>query len=76
MKHGAIEDEDMTMTLADLPKDSARRLNPFQPKHIAALEASITLKEAGKAAVTHVTCLVRCNRTIHRAGSPNNPIEG
>jgi superfamily II RNA helicase len=29
----------MARTLADLLKDSAYRLDPFQPEHIAALEA-------------------------------------
>lgn len=49
----------MTVTLADLLKDSAYRLDQFRPEHIAALEAGITLKEAGKAAAPYVTCLVR-----------------
>lgn len=49
----------MTITLADLLKDSAYRLDQFKPKHIAALEAGITLKETGKAATPYVTCLVR-----------------
>jgi type I restriction enzyme M protein len=49
----------MTVTLADLLKDSAYRLDQFKPEHIAALEAGITLKEAGKAAAPYVTCLVR-----------------
>lgn len=49
----------MTVTLADLLKDSAYRLDPFKPEHIAALEAGITLKEAGKAAAPYVTCLAR-----------------
>jgi len=49
----------MTVTLADILKDSAYRLDQFKPEHIAALEAGITLKEAGKAAAPYVTCLVR-----------------
>jgi len=49
----------MTVTLADLLKDSAYRLDQFKPEHIAALEAGITLKEAGKAAAPYVTCRVR-----------------
>lgn len=49
----------MTVTLADLLKDSAYRLDQFKPEHIAALEAGITLKESGKAAAPYVTCLVR-----------------
>ena len=52
----------MTVTLADLLKDSAYRLDQFKPEHIAALEAGITLKEAGKAAAPYVTCLVRGKR--------------
>ena len=49
----------MTVTLADLLKDSAYRLDQFKPEHISALEAGITLKEAGKAAAPYVTCLAR-----------------
>jgi hypothetical protein len=49
----------MTATLADLLKDSAYRLDQFKPEHIAALEAGITFKEAGKTAAPYVTCLVR-----------------
>lgn len=49
----------MTVTLADLLKDSAYRLDQFKPEHISALEAGITLKEAGEAAAPYVTCLAR-----------------
>ena len=35
----------MTVTLADLLKDSDYMLDQFKPEHIAALEAGITLKE-------------------------------
>lgn len=49
----------MTVTIADLLKDSAYRLDQFKSEHIAALEAGITLKETGKAAAPYVTCLVR-----------------
>lgn len=49
----------MTVTLANLLRDSAYRLDQFKPQHIAALEAGITLKEASKAPAPHVTCLVR-----------------
>lgn len=34
----------MTVTLADLLKDSAYRLDQFKPEHIAALEAGIAMK--------------------------------
>lgn len=34
----------MTVTLADLLKDSAYQLDQFKPEHIAALEAGITIK--------------------------------
>jgi type I restriction enzyme M protein len=47
----------MTVTLADLLRDSAYRLDQFKPEHIAALEAGITLKDAGKSAAPYVTCL-------------------
>ncbi|MFN4343109.1 MAG: hypothetical protein ACK4FE_13930 [Azonexus sp.] len=34
----------MTVTLADLLKDSAYRLDQFKPEHIAALEVGIATK--------------------------------
>ncbi|MFN3298487.1 MAG: hypothetical protein ACK42S_17550, partial [Caldimonas sp.] len=40
----AFRKTDMTVTLADLLKDSAYRLDQFKPEHIAALEASIAMK--------------------------------
>lgn len=49
----------MTVTLANLLKDSAYRLDQFKPEHIDALEAGITLKDTSKAAAPYVTCLVR-----------------
>lgn len=55
----ALRDEPMKPSLADLLKDSAYRLDQFKPEHVAALEAGITPKEAGKAAAPYVTCLVR-----------------
>ena len=50
----------MTTTLAALLKDSAHQLDQFKPIHIAALEASITLKDSGRTSAPYVTCLVRC----------------
>lgn len=47
------------MNLAELLKDSAYKLTQFKPAQIAALEASITLKETAKALTPYVTCLVR-----------------
>ncbi len=49
----------MTAILADLLKDSAYRLDQFQPGAIAALEAAVTLKTSAKAATPYVNCLVR-----------------
>jgi len=49
----------MTITLADLLKDSAYRFDQFKPDHIAALEAAITLKDSGKTPTPYITCLVR-----------------
>jgi type I restriction enzyme M protein len=49
----------MITKAADVLKDSAYRLDQFKPEHIAALEAAITLKEAGKVGTPYVTCLVR-----------------
>ena len=49
----------MTITVADLLKDSAYRLDQFKPEHVASLEAGITLKDSGKVSVPYVTCLVR-----------------
>jgi hypothetical protein len=47
------------MNLAELLKDSAYRLTQFKPAQIAALEASIALKDTAKAPTPYVTCLVR-----------------
>lgn len=48
----------MTITIAELLKDSAYKLGQFKPEQIKALEATITVKENGKK-VPYVTCLVR-----------------
>jgi len=60
----------MTVTLADLLKDSDYRLDQFKPEHIAALEAGITLKEVGKSAAPYVNCLVRGDRLRLASGQP------
>ena len=49
----------MTLTLAELLKDSAYKLSQFKPEQIAALESAITLKDSGKKAAPYVACLVR-----------------
>ena len=49
----------MTTHLADLLKDSAYRLDQFEPAHIAALEAAVTVKTSGKTATPYLTCIVR-----------------
>ncbi len=49
----------MTLTLAELLKDSAYKLSQFKPERIDALESAITLKDSGKKAAPYVTCLVR-----------------
>lgn len=49
----------MTISLATLLKDSAYKLSQFKPAQIAALEATITLKEFGQKTAPYVTCLVR-----------------
>ena len=49
----------MTLSLADLLKDSAYKLSQFKPEQINALESAITLKDSGKKAAPYVTCLVR-----------------
>ena len=49
----------MTITLAELLKDSAYKLTQFKAEQIEKLEASITLKESGKKEVPYVNCLVR-----------------
>lgn len=49
----------MTVTLADLLKDSAYRLDQFKLEHISDLEAGITLKDSGKTSAPYVTCLAR-----------------
>lgn len=49
----------MTITLAELLKDSAYKLTQFKPEQIKALEAGITLKESGKKEAPYVHCLVR-----------------
>ena len=48
----------MTTHLADLLKDSAYRLDQFEPAHIAALEAAVTVKTSGKTA-TPTLCVLR-----------------
>lgn len=49
----------MTITLAALLRDSAYKLSQFKPTQIAALEATITIRESGKKVAPYVTCLVR-----------------
>ena len=49
----------MTITLAELLKDTAYKLTQFTPEQINALEASITIKDTGKKPVPYVNCLVR-----------------
>jgi len=49
----------MTMTLAELLKDSAYKLAQFKPEQIKALELGITIKEDGKKPVPYIKCLVR-----------------
>jgi len=49
----------MTLTLAELLKDSAYKLSQFKPEQIAALESAITLKDSAKKAAPYVACLVR-----------------
>ncbi|ABQ27754.1 N-6 DNA methylase [Geotalea uraniireducens] len=49
----------MTITLAELLKDSAYKLTQFKPAQIQALEASITMKETEKNPAPYVSCLVR-----------------
>ncbi|HOW74393.1 MAG TPA: type I restriction enzyme HsdR N-terminal domain-containing protein [Candidatus Competibacteraceae bacterium] len=49
----------MTLTLAELLKDSAYKLSQFKPEQIAALESAITLKDSAKKAAPHIACLVR-----------------
>jgi len=49
----------MTITLGELLKDSAYKLTQFKTAQIQALEASITMKDAGKVTAPYVTCLVR-----------------
>ncbi len=49
----------MTISLAELLKDSAYRLNQFKPAQISALEAAITVRDAAKKATPYVTCLAR-----------------
>jgi Type I restriction enzyme R protein N terminus (HSDR_N) len=49
----------VTISLAELLKDSACKLSQFKPAQISALEAAITLKDAAKKPIPYVTCLVR-----------------
>lgn len=49
----------MAITLSYLLKDSAYQLNQFEPRHIAALEKGISIKDSGKAPAPYLTCLVR-----------------
>jgi len=49
----------MTITLAELLKDSAYSITQFKPAQIRALESSITLKDTVNKPTPYVTCLVR-----------------
>ena len=49
----------MIMKLSAILKDSAYRLDQFNPALIATLESSITLKSSGKGSAPYVSCLVR-----------------
>lgn len=49
----------MTITLAELLKDSAYKLTQFKAEQIKVLEARITLKEFSKKEAPYVDCLVR-----------------
>jgi type I restriction enzyme M protein len=49
----------MTVTIAELLKDSAYSISQFKTEQIRALESTITLKESGKKFAPYVTCLVR-----------------
>jgi len=49
----------MTITLAELLKDSAYKLTQFKPAQILAMEAGITIKETEKSSASYVNCLVR-----------------
>ncbi|MDF2466421.1 MAG: hypothetical protein K0Q43_4656 [Ramlibacter sp.] len=49
----------MSISLAELLKDSSYKLSQFKPEHISALEFAITDKGEGKTRIPYVTCLVR-----------------
>jgi len=49
----------MTVTIAELLKDSAYKLSQFKPEQIKALESTISLKETAKKPAPYITCLVR-----------------
>ncbi len=49
----------MTITIADLLKDSAYKLGQFKPEQIRALESAISIKDSGKKAAPYMTCLAR-----------------
>lgn len=49
----------MSISLAELLKDSAYKLTQFKAAQILALESNITMKETEKNSVPYVTCLVR-----------------
>lgn len=49
----------MSVTLAELVKDSAYKLNQFSNTKIKTLEASIKVKLSGKTSIPYVSCLVR-----------------
>lgn len=49
----------MTITLAELLKDSAYKISQFKPTQISALELAISNKDAAKRPAPYVTCLVR-----------------
>lgn len=50
----------MTITLAELLKDSGYKLSQFRPEQIRTLEAGITIQDSGKKPAPYITCLVRC----------------
>jgi len=49
----------MTITLAELLKDSAYKLTQFKPEQIHALESGIAIKDTGKKPTPYINCLVR-----------------
>jgi len=57
----------MSISLAELLKDSAYKFTQFKPAQIQELEASITMKDSGKSTAPYVTCLVRGKRALEMA---------